>query len=290
MSSQVLLYSGPGAGPFCTQALENQLKNLCDDRIHMIRSVNSLSDCWSDPESVKSLFIPGGNTAAMWVQGKVRESASNIRELLHRYKISYYGACAGGILAASTCHERFSICSDTHPKFTTNESNYLGLFPGKVIAPLFPKPNLGKLSVKDFNLRNVESVDGEMSILSALILSPGYLNAQEIEGTKILATYCDRFSHLEFASRPTEEGSAIGSQAISEALIYQGIDKAPALLTGSHPEIDSTAVRSEKFKGAFNATNEEQEELAGLMQTHDASRKNLLQGYFEKIGISCKNI
>ena len=47
-SSEILLYAGHGAGvPFCTDALENQLKDLCDDRIHRIRIVKSLTDCWS---------------------------------------------------------------------------------------------------------------------------------------------------------------------------------------------------------------------------------------------------
>jgi hypothetical protein len=101
MSSQILLYSGPWAGPFCTQALKDQILNLSDDRSCRLKEVGSISDCWNDPSSVKAVFVPGGNMREISRHNEIPRNRSRIKEIFDKHCIAYYGACAGGLLACN---------------------------------------------------------------------------------------------------------------------------------------------------------------------------------------------
>src|SRR5690242_17939392 len=106
MGSQIFLYSGTGAGPFCTQALENQLNSLVDRRFHIVNRISSFPNCFADPSSVSAICVPGGN--AVYMLNMVSLDAKfSLKELFHKYQTSYYGAGAGGILASSGCFETF---------------------------------------------------------------------------------------------------------------------------------------------------------------------------------------
>ena len=292
MSSQIVLYAGRGSGPLCAQALENQLHDLCDDRIYRISCINLFSDFsdHSDPKSIKALFVPGGNALTMRDSNGLVELGSRVLRAVDRYGISYYGSCAGGILASSELYESFN--DESFSMRSDSRYLFLSLFPGKVIAPLFPKPTIRSPFVERVRMLNIQRIGGDL-ISSAHILSPGYLSASEIFRTEVLATYTNR--------RPVTLGRAEGLSLreerevspleVSESIYHvrsRGGCSSSVLLTGSHPEINSEIVRSEQFKTAFDATREEQRELADLMQESDASRKSLLKGYFEKIGIRCK--
>ena len=292
MSSQIVLYAGRGSGPLCAQALENQLLDLCDDRIYRISRIDLFSDFsnHSDPKSIKALFVPGGNALTMRDSNGLVELGSRVLSAVDRYGISYYGSCAGGILASSELYERFN--DESFAMRTDLAYRFLSLFPGKVIAPLFPKSTVRTPFVDRVRMLNIQKVDGEQ-ISSAHISSPGYLNASELFRTEVLATYTNRSSvKLGIAEdRLLRVMKEVSPLEIAESVYHvrsKGGCSSSILLTGSHPEISSEIVRSEQFKTAFDATKEEQRELADAMQESDVSRKSLLKGYFEKIGITCK--
>lgn len=44
MSSQILLYSGPGAHFYCIEAMEKQIVEYCDERQYSIRKIDSFRD------------------------------------------------------------------------------------------------------------------------------------------------------------------------------------------------------------------------------------------------------
>lgn len=293
MSSQILLYGGCGSGSLCVQSLEAQLRDLCDDRVHRVSVVESFS-LESDPKSIKALVIPGGHAGAMFFSGGLKETASRVKETIDRYKISYYGSCAGGILASSSFHDRITP-GMVQNAFVSRSHKFLDLFPGKVVAPLFSNPMQEKreLSLEDFRIQNIEIVRslGRQPLECGHILSPAYLNVEGIEGAEILAKYTDlppfRFCSFK-GNAGYEQERSIDPTEMAESVFYQRASGSLVLLSGAHPEIGSEQVLSMAFKEAFKASNEEQRQLADSMQATDVDRKLFIKENFEKIGISCK--
>lgn len=286
MSSQIFLYSGVGAGPFCTSALENQLTNLLDPRFHAVKRIQSFPNCLADPSSISAVFVPGGNAVTMF-SNITNDAKLSLKELFNKYHSSYYGACAGGILASSGCFETMFVSVRNDLQYIKKESYpLLEIFPGKVVAPLFERPASAKLSVTDFRQLSIHSVKAaNQAFLSAHILSPGYLNVEAIEGAEILSTY-DTLLPIRCAAGRGEQGPLLES-SISESLYYQS-DASRMILTGSHPEVSSGAIRSETFKIAFGATNQQQNDIAVKMEADDVNREIMLRDYFIRIGLNCR--
>ena len=286
MSSQVLLYTGRGAGPFCTYALHNQLANLLDKRFHQVTEINTFANCPQDPSSISAIFIPGGNAAGM-LTNITEDAKSSLQNLFNKHHCSYYGACAGGIFAAKGCLETVSTNGANIRCIKIIPYPLLEIFPGTVIAPLFPKPQQGKLLINDFHLLNIQLADGSHQTLSsAHILSPGYLDVSTLKGAEILSTYETPFS-IKFAAEKGKAPLDIAPERFCESVFYER-DASRMVLTGSHPEVDSQAVLSEKFKEAFSATNQEQGQIAEKMKIYDVSRKALLEQNFKRIGLHCQ--
>lgn len=286
-SSQILLYSGEGVGLMALEAFEKKLKEICDERFYTIKKVNSLGNaCWTDPKSVNTLVIPGGNAATMWYGGDFPEVSKQLPEILKKYKVSYLGICAGGIVASSQFHDRYPLTSrQKEGIFSSQGHTFLKLYPGKVIAPLAPKPPSTHLSYKDFNITNVKFNSGETVPVST-ILNPGYLHPEEIKNNEVIATY-EELPPMAFINDKNQQ-TAIQPNEIAESIFYQGIDQAPVLLTGSHLEINSAEIRSGSFKEVFHLTTEQQNLLGDTMEPSDAARMQLLKQNFEKLNIKCK--
>ena len=156
ISSKIMLYSGQGASPFCTQALENQLRDISDDRVHSISRFNEFSSL-GDPRELKAVVVPGGSAFLLYGKSGLLDNEETFKNTLDQHRISYYGACAGAILASSALYLDIPgrIASDRG--FYMKDQPFLGLFPGRVIAPLFPKSPEKNISINDFNLLDIRS-------------------------------------------------------------------------------------------------------------------------------------
>lgn len=283
-SSQVLLFKGTGAGPFCTEALENKLAHLLDPRFYVVNTIASFPDSFSDPASISAVYVPGGNAAQM-LYSISSDAKSSLQGLFKKYQTAYYGACAGGILATSGCFETRPL--STHLEcMRKNSYPLLEIFPGKVVAPIFPKPVDGKLHLMDFRSLVIHTAKTTSQMLTAHILSPGYLDVDQVQGAEILSTY-DAVATIRSATERDELGDVINPSRISESLFFQEGDS-KMILTGSHPEVDSKAILSPKFKAAFSATNEEQQRISLQMAADDAARERLLSQHFQRIGLRCR--
>lgn len=285
MSSQVLLYTGPGAGPFCTKAFKNQLDQLLDKNFHTIREISSFPDCFSDPGSIGAVCVPGGNAASMYVT-MTEYAKVSLKELFNKYTSSYYGACAGGILASNELIETYTSPNRADLQ-CAEPGSQLGIFPGRTIAPLFPKPTMGKLSLTDFRLININLIGQIKSTFPSVhILSPGYLDVDQIKGAEILSSYDTTFMTIRLAAAKGMQGAIVDQKTFSESLFYQS-KNTRMVLTGSHPEIDSTAVNFEIFKIAFSVASLGQEKIVNQMQPDDSARRTCIKKNFETIGLHC---
>ena len=288
ISSKIMLYSGPGAGPFCVQALENQLKDIADDRYHAISSCKNLLSL-GNPQEVKAIVVPGGHAMDIYANSGVLGCEEEFKGILDQHKISYYGACAGAILASSGLH--FGVPGSDRG-FLSRETKFLGLFPGKTMGPLFQK-SLGKeISLSDFNRRKIKSSHPglDQPMVSAHILGPAFLNATSFFGTEVLSTYEElpSFTLGPIVNNVYTASRRVLTSELSESICHKRPGGASILLTGSHPEFDSAIARSEGFRQGFNITKEQQQDVVATMEVDDASRKILLKRNFEKIGIRCK--
>lgn len=285
MSSQILLYTGKGAGPFCSGALKNQMEKLLDNSIYKVNEIKTFANCIPDPSSINAIFVPGGNAAEMLIN-LTSDAKSSLKELFTKYHSSYYGACAGGIFASSGCFETALNVAGDLRCIKTISYPLLEIFPGKVVAPIFPKPVQGKLSVNDFRLLNIQlTSELGQKILATHILSPGYLDVKEVPGAEILSTY-ETHSPIRYAAENGAPGLPIEPKNISESLFYDS-GSCRMILTGSHLEVNSKAIFSQNFKTAFSATVQSQEKLGKQMEVDDLAREALLKLNFERIGLRC---
>jgi len=283
-----MLYSGPGANPFCVQALENQLKDISDDRVHSISQCTNLFSL-GNPREVKAIVIPGGQAFELYAKSGVLEREDEFKSLLDQHKISYYGACAGAILASFALH--CGVPSSDNG-FLNYDSPFLGLFPGKTIGPLFQKSPEKEMSLSDFNRLKINSSHKglDQSIVSAHILGPAFVNAASLLRTEVLSTYEELpvFTLGSIVNKVYTASKPIRPSELAESIYHKRPSGASLLLTGSHPEIDSSMVRSEDFRQGLNITRAQQQEVVATMEVDDVSRKVLLKKNFEKIGIQCK--
>ncbi len=290
-SSQILLYSGLGASTFCLNAIERQLNELTDNKLYRIRKINDLMDCWNEPSSIKAIVVPGGNAALMYYS--MEQNAAMIKTHIEKYKVPYMGICAGAILATTACQELWKINDKTF-SFHSDGDKYLDIFPDKVLAPIFPKPEKGIVRFEDFRPLKITVAEDGSSVRSAHIFSPAFLDCDQNPNMKILSTYNHSHSY-EIIKSPLNgrnnmhmEPSVIKASRLCESVLYKN-DKSPTvLLTGTHLEIDSKAVASNEFKDAFKDYSNH-EELVKSFQESDAAREALLRRNFKLIGLSCKS-
>jgi glutamine amidotransferase-like uncharacterized protein len=298
MSSQVLLYTGAGAGPFCTKALKNQLDQVLDKKFHILKEISSFPNYFPDPSSIGAVCVPGGSAATMFVE-MTDYAKGSLKELFNKYTSSYYGACAGGILASNELFETYTPSNGPDLQSLPNgvdlqcfkPYSQLGIFPGKTIGPLFPKPKTGKLSLTDFRLININLIGQVKSTFPSVhILSPGYLDVDQIKGAEILSSYSTSFMTIRSVADKGMLGSIVDQKTFSsESLFYQS-KNTRMVLTGSHPEIDSTAAGFELFKRAFSATSLEQENIVKQMQPDVSARQNCMKKNFETLGLHCVGV
>lgn len=291
ISSKIMLYSGSGANPFCTQALENQLKDLSDDRVHSICRFENFNNLGNSRE-VKAIVVPGGNANQIYIHSGLQGREEEFKGKIDSSKISYYGSCAGAILASSGIYYGIPGPSGkVNVGFHSREQPFLGLFPGKVVAPLFPKSEGMEISLGDFNALDIRPSHSDEAIKSVHVMGPAFLYARRFFGTEVLATYTsppDVTIIGELRGNVYITSKCVPPVEISESICHTRISGAPVLLTSSHPEIDSRVVRSEDFKEGLKITRDQQKELADKMQVDDENRKGLLKRYFGKIDIQCK--
>ncbi|MES2199458.1 MAG: BPL-N domain-containing protein [Chlamydiota bacterium] len=288
MSSKIMLYSGPGANPFCVQALEDQLKDLSDDRFHRIDHFKEFS-ALGNAKEIKAVVIPGGNANEIYFESDLRKCERVFKNTLDQHRISYYGACAGAILASSSL--QYGVQNSDHG-FCPLDNPFLGLFPGKVIAPLFPKSSGDKISLTDFNMLNIDQSQEafDKPIAVAHVLGPAFLNAESVSRTEVLTTYSG-LPNLTFGK--IENNTYIPSRyirpsEISESIYHERDSGASMLLTSSHPEFNSKIVRSEGFRQGLGITKDQQEKVATKIEVDDIVRGILMKKNFEKIRIRCK--
>jgi Biotin-protein ligase, N terminal len=285
MSSQVLLYAGPGAHAFCTTALRNQLNQHLDYNLHTIKEISSFPDHFSDPSSISAVFVPGGNAATMICE-MTETAKKSLKEFFHQYPSSYYGAGAGGVLASDQVFDTYTL-PDKSSLQCMQPNPYLGIFPGKTIAPLFSKAPLGQISLTDLRLLNIRLSELTKSTFpSAHVLGPGYLNVNQITGAEILSSYDTPFMTIKSAAEKGMQSTILDQKTLAESVFYQS-NGTKMILTGTFHEIDSTAVASALFKTTFKATDQEQQKIVQQMQPDDAARHSFIKKNFEKLGLNC---
>lgn len=285
MSSQIMLYTGPGTSPLCSEALQDQIQSIVDDRIYSIRPITQFSDLFLDPNSIKSFFFPGGHVGSILSRTSI-DTIKPVFDLLKKRHISYYGSCAGGMLATENLFLRVSS-SNFINGFSTRGHSLLGALPCDAIAPLFPVTT----SLEDFHLVTVQS--HENSIPVPHIQGPAYLNLQiDNPAVKILTTYNEVLPPSSFVKfhgpGDFRLDSKINPATFFDSALYHPEDAPPILITSTHPEIDSTKILSERFKESFGATRVELEKLSEQMSTSDVARRALFRGYLKKLSIVCK--
>ena len=299
MASQILLYSGPGAGQFCTEALKNQLEDIYDDRFHRISVINSFNEIiyHPNPQSVKAIFIPGGHASLMELELSRDDTAKKITDLIDLYGTSYFGVCAGGIIASSSFFGRVPNKFSENGFFLHDRKTTLGgLFPGNSAAPLFKVVSdnrTGHLSIEDFKVLDIEltSKPYDAPLEVAHLYGPFYLGIENSPNIKVLTKYtnCPPISFGRGLSGGIFQlDHTITDQELPESLYYKRDSGAGLIATGSHPEISSRTILSEEFKSAFNLDTQLQRKISVSMESHDLGRKLLLKDYFEKLTIQCK--
>lgn len=297
MSTQILLYDGPGV--IYSDPLKKQLKELVDDRVHQIRPVKNLLYNLSDPRSIRSLLLPAGDAAQM------KETLSSSREQIQNFVSqgkSVFVICAGGMVLCDHFHTR------ANPRYTTNDGTpvgnrnyfirarrrYLGLFPGSILAPL--SVCLSQVHTRNaIRLTKVQQTDKKIGTLTfANIYSPAFLDVEDmtgkalIKGAKVIAKYQD-LPPIQLEN-DNLEAPFIDTGRLAETVLYQPNENSEGkyLLTGCHPELDSTAVLTDTFGQGFNLTKKQQTDLADQLRPDDQARRALLKSHLETVGITCK--
>lgn len=301
MSSRIDLYIGSGensgVSAWCAEIMKSSLEKVIDARIHQIREITSL-ETWlaTDLKSVKALVIPGGNAAFMLYDLKSNEDLKLLEMSKLFQKVSYYGSCAGAILAGSKlyqpapkkCLDQFGINT-----YNAKHDSYLNWFPGSALAPLSSNTVPDEFSEKKIVLRNIKTFSGNESktIQTTHLLGPGFLNSNIIPRTEVLATY-DEFDTYNMTSFSAKDNcwyfnEVIDTQMVAESLFYKQTEESPGMiLAGSHPEITSQDILKYSTRDAFKLTEKQQAKLSQLMKDGDNDREVFFKQNLNKIGIS----
>ena|ERR1700722_755859 len=300
MSSEIRLNCSIGHSKFTAQALENQARKIIDDRAHSLREVRSLETHWNDPTSVKAVFGGGGNLKEISKFGVKDSEKEGMEEIFKKYRIAYYGECADGMFACSG----FKDCARDNPKknqeITLGPTQKLGLnwVPIVAIGPMDPVSK--KPTVKDFRISSCINNANE-SIPCANIFSAAYLDADKVKGAEILSRHQPEIDGIiesqefpdNFGEIPLKSITTIPLESITTESFYYEIKTVDDLVrkvicTRFHPGIGSQAVRSDRFKETFSASDADQESLAKQLEPSDAQRIKWQRELFLKLGISCK--
>lgn len=295
-SSQILLYSGVGANLLCVDSLEKKLGHLIDEKTHCVRKITDFNDIFRQEQGTKTLFIPGGNALEMAKASDLESCAFRVRNCLNNNNIGYFGICAGAILGASNYHSILPPSLKIPNTFLENKhpAPLLKLYPGSCLAPLFSYERSVSANVRICKFKQQDS-----SLVNSLnIFGPGFFSAETIPDTEILSKYCELpeqtlFQNPKNLSMPAFFGNnfertvsiILNGSDIAETVFYQAQNKPPVLLTGSHLELDSTIVASELFRKTFPDRSFNPIETR-LLETLNSDL--ILNGYFQKMGISCK--
>ncbi|CDZ80216.1 hypothetical protein BN1013_00722 [Candidatus Rubidus massiliensis] len=273
MSSQILLYNGFGSGPFCVEALKSKIEQVIDDRCHKITTVASFKDCLTDPKSIKAVVIPGGNALSTCAEAI---NNSNVINFIKENHISYFGSCAGAILASRYLHMR-DLDNNSLNIFRKNEYELCSLYPDDCVAPIYPLHKT--ITIDDFKITPIRYKNNNLKV--AQILSPAFLNERSDCKTSIISTYVN-----ETSLTILDKGVFDLSQQ-TETLLYNNGYK--LLLTASHAEIDSKVVRTQLFKTTFSATLKEQAAFANELATDDLARDQMFTQNLQLLNIATKS-
>lgn len=291
MSSQIAVYAGPGVDSFCLEAINRQLDEIANLNCHKITQFTDPNDLWKDPKSLRAIVIPGGNAAVMW--GLTwHHQAFIIKKYMESYPISYYGICAGAILASAACFERARFTTENH--FSNLGHKYLGIFPGYSIAPIYYSKDRGELTISDF--KSPLLTYDNISLETPHILSPGFIDCDKLNQTSCLSSYpdlidCTFLENNSYRSNYVKfQAGIVKAERIFDTVFYEGIPGRPILLTGSHFELDSKALTTDFFNKMFNSDDDlEHKKIVVSFEKNDILRKKVLQKNFEKLQISCIN-
>lgn len=317
MSYQVLLYSGSGAGPFCTYALKECLEEHLDRNFCQINETKEMDlDSQVDMQSVKAFFVPGGNAAAMVaahffdcdsIDSNVDYSKmAAVRERMDRFGVSYYGECAGGILASHDLHQSISKRmyrkspegnKEYHNMFLAESQNYAGWCPVKSISPLKTQEAKTR-TIADFKLHTVQIWEERKlkSVQIPFIFGTAYTQYTALQ---------DRMSDVGTFQFPFRfayssinrdckavPSSAIPCQNLYAAVFHKRINPSgmtsQVILHGGHPSIGSTQIESDLFRRTFNATSDQQNQLAEEMRLFDIGREEMVRSHFREMGLDCR--
>ena len=285
--SDVSLYVGPGADPFCAKALETQLEKLLDTTVHPISRITSFQDCSYDFQFCRALFVPGGSAAEM-TRKLTQENLSEIRGALSQHNVSYYGACAGAIFGASKCCERVPEnrnCGFDNAFLRPFSATYLNAFPGTLLAPLFSR-KIAEVSSDDVELITVQV--GQNSFKSVFIRGPGFMNVDTVGGAEVISTFQNPPPSLHIVDQKAGTWIEVDPEkkkTVSESVFYTKYGDS-VCLTASHPEIDSACVRSDLFRETFHFSREAQEMLASQLEVDEVARCQFLRKNFERLGLT----
>ncbi|MBM3198814.1 MAG: hypothetical protein FJZ58_06130 [Chlamydiae bacterium] len=291
MSSQIILYTGPGSSATCAKALEEKVQDLLDMRIYRTVHIDSFArlSSLSDPASVKALFVPGGYAPSMLTEGQGAAHAETITSLIDRYKVSYYGTCAGGIIACADAY--FPTTKPYTFVEYTGRTRLLKLYPHGALAPLLPfevekteNPYEERISIKNCKVFSVQKNNSSL-VRTAYILGPGFFEGLHYGMTR----------YKDLAKQPIAVNTKVGTMHfpignLVESVLYTRTSGAPIVLTGSHLEIESNSILSETFKEGFITTKEEQSKLATELEEDKEKRNALLQEHFINLHLQCRTL
>lgn len=286
MSKEILIYTGIGTETLCSQSLEAQMLNLINPNEFRVRQITNFGEMsvYSQISSVAALFIPGGNATNLFADSDLLACSKQIKDSMEGHKISFYGSCAGAIVASSKMHAVFRT-NDCGNIFLKRADTCLNLFPGSVLAPILQSRSF-RPSAADFILADIEQERIKTSV--AHILGPGFLDVSHTKGAKELSFYTN-LPRLSFSDLAPGKEIPIEKHRISESVFYESVFGNRMVLTGSHPEIGSAEVLNNRML-SFNATTEEVNRIAEILQPSDKERKNILRSHFKMLGLSCMEI
>jgi glutamine amidotransferase-like uncharacterized protein len=280
MSSQILIYSGPGAHPGFVKSMQNALEKTVDGRKYSIATINNYTANYAcSPDRPTSLLVvPGGNAIKM--AEKLHPIKEDISNLIKDRGVAYYGSCAGAIVSSKNYFERTTEGILENDKVVGRlpslslyaDSSPIDLYPGAVAAPLLKGYQEGKpypIGLKtDFmektrdsayiECRHAEGMDLKRSY-HVHVSGPWFPKYQEY-GADLLCEYDAKY-RTTVATLPIfrgnlsnrkQEGTYQAEPHLAATILYEG--KCPkkegsykALLTGLHPEFEPRFFSQEDF-------------------------------------------
>lgn len=297
-SSQIIVYSGPGASVFCRETMEARLDEYYDGRFYTIKNVNSFSDIQKlDPkkDSIKALFIPGGNANLMYGHsGFDQKGVKELRDSLLTKKIPLFLSCAGAVLFSESLHFRADLTDSEPYKFYKNPSRYFSTYPLKTIAPLFPQNSPRRPEdIRVVNIKLSEPIGNLRTISCVNLMGPGLIVEKDDPDLEVLATY-ENLPSMEFVIGRLRIGqvfdSCIQPSAVCESVFYKQTEKrGAALFVSTHPEMTSSDVmNSREIKWSYDIVDNQDLKFEGSLKQDDDARLATLHRYFGKLDIRGK--